>query len=80
MKKIKLALIALFSVIGVGSIAATSHAPGDYYFTPTDTTPIPGVKGVDWTCLDIPEFTCAYLELPNHSRLRIEGVYTEIEP
>ncbi|SDF61589.1 hypothetical protein [Chitinophaga filiformis] len=79
MKKIKLALIALFSVIGVGSIAATSHAPGDYYATPTGGTPL-GIKGEDFTCGDNPDETCAYLENQSGPRTRVTGGYVDLIP
>ncbi|SHN45449.1 hypothetical protein [Chitinophaga sp. CF418] len=77
MKKIKLAFIALFSVIGVGSIAATTHAPGDYYATPTGGSPL-GIKGEDFTCGDNQNATCAYLEEQSGPRTRIVGGYIDL--
>ncbi len=74
MKKFKLALIALGSVIGIGgAVAATSQAPGQYFSEQTGGTVIPGQKGVDWDCNPSQHVTCAYLEQPNGSRTKILG-------
>ena len=79
MKKIKLALIALFSVIGVGAIAATSHAPGDYYATPTGGSPL-GIKGVEFTFGYNQNATCAYLEEESGPRTRLTGGFIKLTP
>lgn len=79
MKKMKLALIALGSVIGIGgAVAATTQSPGQYFSTQTGGTAIAGQKGVDWDCDSAPLVTCAYLEQPNGSRTKITG--HRIEP
>ena len=74
MKKMKLALIALGSVIGIGgAVAATTQNPGDYYSQQTGGQVISGQKGVNWDCNPTIQETCAYLELEDGSRTKIEG-------
>lgn len=76
MKKFTLALFAAAAIFCVGtSVASDISSPGDYYPTLTSTTPIPGVKGDDWDCAPSEEDVCAYLELENHSRIPVEGIY-----
>lgn len=74
MKKIKLALVALTTVLGIGgAIAGTSSSPGQYFTSQTGTTQIPGQKGIDWDCHEEVPLTCAYLETQSGERVRVEG-------